>query len=181
MKQQYVDADELYTRQYGEGFNLKTWFSRMLQFWPWFLLSLAICLTLAYLYLRYTNPVYNAAASIIVKDEKKGADVTDNSLLKEIGLGGNTKLVENEIEILKSYDLMEAVVNNLQLFVSVKHVGRIRDVDAFGNDLPFKFYIQNPAAIQEQLRWKVTDTTNGVIFSDDKDKIYKVCAQSVMV
>jgi tyrosine-protein kinase Etk/Wzc len=170
MKQQYVDAGELLPRQYGEGFSLKTWFSRMLRLWPWFLLSLAICLTLAYLYLRYTNPVYNVAASIIVKDEKKGADGTDNSLLKEIGLGGNSKLVENEIEILKSYDLMEAVVNSLQLFVSVKNIGRIRDVEAYGNDIPFKFHVRNPAAIQDRLGWKVTDTTNGVIFFDDKEK-----------
>ena len=169
MKQQYADAEEL-TRQYGEGFSLKTWFSRMLQLWPWFLLSLAICLSLAYLYLRYSNPVYNAAASIIVKDEKKGAEVADNSLMKEIGLGGNNKLVENEIEILKSYDLMESVVNNLQLFVSVQHIGRIRDVNGFADDIPFKFNIQNPAAIQDRLRWTVTDTTNGVIFIDDKGK-----------
>jgi len=77
----------------------------------------------------YANPVYNAVASIIVKDEKKGAEVMDNSLMKEIGLGGNNKLVENEIEILKSYDLMEAVVNRLQLYVSVRHMGRIRDVE----------------------------------------------------
>src|SRR6478736_9274553 len=110
MKQQYIESEEL-IRQNGEGFSLKNWFSRMLQLWPWFPLSLAICFSLAFLYLRYTNPVYNAVASIIVKDEKKGAEVMDNSLMKEIGLGGNNKLVENEIEILKSYDLMEAVVN----------------------------------------------------------------------
>jgi tyrosine-protein kinase Etk/Wzc len=169
MKQQYVDSEELLTREYGERFSLKTWFSRMLQLWPWFLLSLAVCLSLTYLYLRYSNPVYNAVASIIVKDEKKGADATDNSLLKEIGLGGNNKLVENEIEILKSYDLMEAVVNNLQLFVSVYHLGRIRDVNVFADDIPFKFYIQNPGAVADPIGWKVTDTTNGVVFSGDKD------------
>ena len=169
MKQQYIESDEL-IRQNGEGFSLKNWFSRMLQLWPWFLLSLAICFSLAYLYLRYTNPVYNAVASIIVKDEKKGAEVMDNSLMKEIGLGGNNKLVENEIEILKSYDLMEAVVNNLQLYVSVHHLGRIRDVDVFADDIPFKFYIQNPEAIQDRISWRVTDTTNGVIFAASKDE-----------
>jgi tyrosine-protein kinase Etk/Wzc len=170
MKQQYPESDELLIRQNGDGFSLKNWFSRMSRFWPWFLLSLIICLSLAYVYLRYTNPVYNAVASIIVKDEKKGAELMDNSMMKEIGLGGNNKLVENEIEILKSYDLMEAVVSNLQLFVSVRHIGRIRDVDVFADDMPFRFYIENPDAIQEAKRWKVTDSTNGVILQTDESK-----------
>jgi hypothetical protein len=101
---------------------------------------------------------------------KKGAEVIDNSMMKEIGLGGNNKLVENEIEILKSYDLMKAAVNSLQLFTSVQHVGRIRDVDVFGNDTPFKFYIQNTDAIHDAVRWNVTDTVNGISFAADKGK-----------
>jgi capsular exopolysaccharide synthesis family protein len=167
MKQSYIESEELVSR---EGFSLKRWFSRMLQLWPWFIISIVICLSLAYLYLHYANPVYNAVASIIVKDEKKGADAMDNSMMKEIGLGGNNKLVENEIEVLKSYDLMEAVVNNLQLFTSVQHVGRIRDVDVFSDDIPFRFYIQNPADIQDARHWKVTDTLNGVNFRGEEDK-----------
>src|SRR5258705_3856803 len=142
MKQQFIGSEE--AARSGEGFSLKNWFFRMAHFWPWFAISLVIFLALSYLYLRYTNPVYNAVASIIVKDEKKGAELMDNSMMKEIGLGGNNKLVENEIEILKSYDLMEAVVNKLQLFTSIRHVGMIRDVDVFTGDIPFRFYVLNP-------------------------------------
>src|SRR5258706_888742 len=169
MKQQFKAPDELLAPQNEEGFSLKTWFSRMFSLWPWFLLSLVAFLTFTYLYLRYTNPVYNAEASIIVKDEKKGAELLDNSMMKEIGLGGNNKLVENEIEILKSYDLMEAVVSKLQLFVAVRHVGRIRDVDVFGNDMPFKLVIENPDELKEPMEWKITDTTAGIIFQGNKN------------
>jgi tyrosine-protein kinase Etk/Wzc len=164
MKHQYREPDELSDRQDAEGFSLKKWVSRMLVHWPWFVLSLVVCLSLAYLYLRYTNPVYNAVASIIVKDEKKGAELMDNSMMKEIGLGGNNKLVENEIEILKSYDLMEAVVSRLQLFTTVKHIGRIRDVDVFADDIPFKLVVTNPLLIQQAQQWKVKDTINGILF-----------------
>jgi tyrosine-protein kinase Etk/Wzc len=171
MKQHYIEPEELLIRQNEERFSMKKWFSRMLKLWPWFLLSLFACLSLAYLYLRYTNPVYNAVASIIVKDEKKGAELMDNSMMKEIGLGGNNKLVENEIEVLRSYDLMEAVVNNLQLFTSVHHIGRIRDVAVFGNDIPFRVFIENAGDIREASRWNVTDTINGVIFQENADKL----------
>lgn len=162
--------DDIFIRQSEEGFSLKKWFNRMTGLWPWFVVSLALCLTLTYLYLRYTNPVYNAVASIIVKDDKKGADLLDNSMMKEIGLSGNNKLVENEIEILKSYDLMQAVVNNLQLYTSIQHIGRIRNVDVFADDLPFNFIVENPEALQESRRWKVTDSSGGIVFQGDKDK-----------
>jgi len=170
MKQQYIDIEEIPAKENNEGFSFKNWSLRMLRNWPWFVLSLAVCLALSYLYLHYTNPVYHAVASIVVKDEKKGAEVMDNSMMKEIGLGGNSKLVENEIEVLKSYDLMESVVNKLQLFTTVKHIGRIRDVDVFADDLPFQFEIQDKEKIITPIQWQVNDSLGGVLFASDSDK-----------
>ena len=66
------EIDELQIWKEEENFNLKKWILRMLRAWPLFLLSFFICFSLAYLYLRYTNPVYKAVASLVVKDEKKG-------------------------------------------------------------------------------------------------------------
>ena len=170
MKQQYIDIEEIPVRDNNEGFSLKHWSRRMLRNWPWFVLSLAICLALSYLYLKYANPVYHAVASIVVKDEKKSAEVMDNSMMKEIGLGGNSKLVENEIEVLKSYDLMESVVNRLQLFTTVKHIGRIRDVDVFADDLPFQFEVQDKDKIINPVQWQVNDTLGGVLFKSTAEK-----------
>jgi hypothetical protein len=170
MKQHYIDIEEIPAKEVNDGFSFKNWSLRMLRNWPWFVLSLAVCLALSYLYLRYANPVYHAVASIVVKDEKKGAEVMDNSMMKEIGLGGNSKLVENEIEVLKSYDLMESVVNKLQLFTTVKHIGRIRDVDVFADDLPFQFEIQDREKIKNPIQWVVNDTLGGVLFAGTSDK-----------
>ncbi len=170
MKQHYIDIEEIPAKEVNDGFSFKNWSLRMLRNWPWFVLSLAVCLALSYLYLRYANPVYHAVASIVVKDEKKGAEVMDNSMMKEIGLGGNSKLVENEIEVLKSYDLMESVVNKLQLFTTVKHLGRIRDVDVFADDLPFQFEVQDREKIKNPIQWAVNDTLGGVLFASASDK-----------
>jgi tyrosine-protein kinase Etk/Wzc len=170
MKQHYIDIEEIPVKENNEGFSFKNWSRRMLRNWPWFVLSLAICLSLSYLYLRYANPVYHSVASIVVKDEKKGAEIMDNSMMKEIGLGGNSKLVENEIEVLKSYDLMEAVVNRLQLFTSIKHIGRIRDVEVFGDDLPFQFEVQDRQKIKNPIQWQVNDTAGGVILTSASEK-----------
>ena len=143
---------------------------RMLLSWPWFLFSLLVCLSAGYLYLLYTDPAYRAVASLMVQDEKKGGDLMNNPALKEIGLGGNAKLVENEIEILKSYDLMEDVVDSLRLFISVKKAGRIKDLPAFGDEIPFSIEIINPEAIGETRNWTFTESVNTLRFQSKSDR-----------
>jgi tyrosine-protein kinase Etk/Wzc len=170
MKQPNTDKDELIAGEEQSRINLKKRLLRMIRLWPWFVLSLVICLLSAFLYLRYATPVYQAVASLMVKDERKGEDLMINSALKEIGLGGNAKLVENEIEVLRSYDLMEAVVDSLQLFVSVKNVAPVKDVFVFGDEIPFTIKVINPGAIKKSQTWMITDTTNGLLFQRENDK-----------
>lgn len=170
MTQQYTDRDELIAGEAEGNINLKRRLFRMIRLWPWFVLSLVACLSLAFLYLRYATPIYQGVASLMVKDEKKGEDLMINSALKEIGLGGNAKLVENEIEVLKSYDLMQAVVDTLQLFVSVKNVARIKDFSVFGDEIPFTIEIINPGDIKQTRHWKITDTVNAVLFQSENAK-----------
>ncbi len=182
MKQQYIETDELITQEEGESFKLKKWLFQILRMWPWFLLSLLTCLSLAYLYLSKVHPVYRAVASIMVRDEKKGADLMNNSALKELGLASNAKLVENEIEILKSYDLMGILVDSLNLFVNVKLVDKQRDVAVFDDEIPFEIRIINPEAVKSIKHWTLTDSATTIFFQGEHDnhrlllehnKIYK--------
>ena len=169
------EMDELRIWKEEENFNLKKWVLRMLRAWPLFLLSFLICFSLAYLYLRYTNPVYKAVASLVVKDEKKGEDLMYSSALSEIGLGGTVnKLVENEIEKLKSYDLMEDVVDTLRLFVSVKLAGRVKDAVVFGDEIPFNIEIINPEAINKIIHWKITYKGTEVFFHGENKEPFLI-------
>jgi len=136
----------------NQDFDVKRWLFRTLRFWYWFVLSVVACLFAAWLYLHYTNPVYQAVASVMIKDEKKGADISDNTILKDLGINGS-KLVENEIEILKSYDLMESVVRKQQLFVQFWAEGRLRDVPLFGKDLPFLLEVLNADSLIASCTW----------------------------
>lgn len=158
MRDQDIYSEDLLKE---EQFDIKKWIFRILRSWYWFAGSLFICLLAAWMYLHYTNPVYQAIASVMIKDEKKAGDIADNSVLKELGIGSN-KLVENEIEILRSYDLMEEVVKKQQLFIFFWVEGRLRDVPVFGSDIPFRLEILNSDSITGPVTW---------FFSCDKDKI----------
>jgi len=99
--------------------SLRTTLLRYLRHWYWFVLAAVLMLLAAFLYLRYAQPVYLSQSRLLVKDEKKGLD--SESILKDLEIFAPKKVIENETEILRSYTLMEQVVNQLGLDVQYVH------------------------------------------------------------
>ncbi|MGM8362803.1 GumC family protein [Flavobacterium sp. ARAG 55.4] len=126
-----------------EDINLREQLDKYLIHWKWFVFSVLICLLLAFLYLRYTTPSYEASTSILVKDEKKGGMLSELSAFADLGLGGSMKSnVDNEIEILKSRTLVESTIKKLNLNVSLFVKGNVVDRDIYAES-PIKAYFVN--------------------------------------
>lgn len=121
--------------------NLRAIVMRYLRNWPWFLGSLIVALAAAYVYLLYQPPVYKVQASLLIKDEKKG--IAEQSLMKELDLFSSGKVVENEMEILKSYTLMDRVVSNLGLDVRYYHPTSTFNKEIY-NDSPIRLLVEHP-------------------------------------
>lgn len=90
-------------------------------YWPIFIILSFIVLGMAYIYVYRSLPKYQATASLIIKDEKKGND--DSRIMESLNLIGSKKIIENEIEVLKSRPVIEAVIKKLHLYANfyVKH------------------------------------------------------------
>ena len=107
--------------QSEEQINIQEILFRYLIHWPWFVVSVIVCVALAWGYLRLTTPVYNISATVLIKDEKKGGGANMSSELEKMGLNGfvsSSSNIENEIEVLKSRTLAREVVSSLGLFVT---------------------------------------------------------------
>ena len=106
-----------------EQVNIQEFFFRYLIHWPWFVVSVVICIACAWGYLRLATPVYNISATVLIKDDKKGSGAGMSSELERMGLDGfvsSSNNVDNEIEVLRSKSLAREVVNHLGLFVTYK-------------------------------------------------------------
>ncbi|HEX9511603.1 MAG TPA: polysaccharide biosynthesis tyrosine autokinase [Puia sp.] len=117
---------------------------RYLPYWPLFLILFVFCVSGAWLYLRYATPIYETSATILVKDEKKGVD--DANLMEQLDLFGSKKLVENEIEVIKSRTLMHEVVVNLSLYAPVTYKGSIKSRSAYLYS-PVVVQVRNPDSL----------------------------------
>lgn len=98
--------------------NLKELVWKYLIRWPWFLAGVIIALVSCNYYLKYTSPQYEAAATLLIKDDSKGKRLDEISAFQDLGIAGTKNSLENEIEILKSRSLMKRVVEDLKLNIS---------------------------------------------------------------
>ncbi|GAB3041943.1 GumC family protein [Spirosoma pulveris] len=133
--------------------NIRATLTRYLQNWPWFVLSISLMLGAAYIYLQYQPPVFKVRASLLIKDEKKGME--GESMLKELDLFTNSKVVENEIEILKSYTIMDRVVKNLGLNVRYYRPTSTINREIY-KESPIRILIEEPPVIQPEDPLEIT-------------------------
>src|SRR6266487_6032361 len=84
---------------------------RFFPYWPLFIGLIIVCIFGSFVYLRYTTPVYEITATILIKDEKKGFD--DSKIMESLNIFSPNNIVENEMEVLQSRGLMNEVVNQL--------------------------------------------------------------------
>lgn len=98
--------------------------------WKWFVLSLIICIGLAAVYLRYTTPIYQASAKLLIKDNNQDGGGRSANMLNSATLGmiSNSNGFDNELEILTSHSLAQQAVRDLKLYVNYYHVGKVKDV-----------------------------------------------------
>lgn len=102
-----------------------------LSYWKWIVVSVLVCLLTVFLYLRYTPPIYNIYSTILLKDDGRGGNMDELSALQSWGIMQSMNNVENEIEILYSWNLAKAVVNELSLHTFYAYEGRVSDADLY--------------------------------------------------
>ncbi|HUR12595.1 MAG TPA: polysaccharide biosynthesis tyrosine autokinase [Flavitalea sp.] len=121
--------NNLPSKQKAESNVIDNILFRYLPYWPLFVTLLIFGGACAWLYLNYATPLYQATATLMVNDEKKGVD--DSKLLEALNIYTSKKIVENEIEVLRSRAIMNEVVNELNLYAPVMEDGDLKSVSAY--------------------------------------------------
>jgi tyrosine-protein kinase Etk/Wzc len=138
------------------------WLIKYKPYWPLFLVLSLMVFGIAYVYVHYALPKYQATASLIIKDEKKGND--DSRIMESLNLIGSKKIIENEIEVLKSRPVIEAVVKKLHLYAEVYIKGGLKTIYLFENS-PLQieaFDVEQVKSSNGLLEVKIIENSNSV-------------------
>ena len=150
---EYIDNEKL-EEEGSSGFDFRKIWSLVVLNWYWFIISTLVCVALAYVYLRYQHPVYQASMKILIKDDNnKGGRYNNNSLtLDQLGVLSNSNGFDNELEILTSATIATRAVSALKLYVTYTMEGRVTDADLYKNS---PILVDLEEARQDQLKQPV--------------------------
>ena len=114
--------------------------ARIVRKWYWCVLSLCVCLPLAYLYAARQPQVYGKATTILIKDDYPKESVAATVLASTNGIVNTAATnLDNEIFLLSSHSLLETVVRKLKLDVTYWKKDKFRKVE---------IYLDSPIAVQ---------------------------------
>jgi capsular exopolysaccharide synthesis family protein len=158
--------------QQEEEINLREEFEKYSRYWPWFVGSVLLCAVTAFLYLRYTTPVYQSTATIIIKEDKEGGSIPGLEAFEGMGLlaGMGGSGIENEMGILRSKQLITDVAKELQLNIRYFFEGDVRTIEVYANK-PIEVQIlkQDDQKLIQPLTFRFTEKegANFLLTGDD--------------
>jgi tyrosine-protein kinase Etk/Wzc len=154
MKSEKLIYLPLPTAKQSEEKSVRGVFSRYLFHWPIFLVVLAITLCAAYFYNKTQKTVYGTIAKIAIKDERSAGASEKDEALAQLNMTSKPKLVESEIEIIRSRPLISKLVKDLDLGITYEATKNFKKVDLFGES-PIEFKLLNPAKFFRSTQYKV--------------------------
>jgi capsular exopolysaccharide synthesis family protein len=145
----------------SKEFTIREFLQKYFYLFPWVLVSAGISLSIAYTRLRYINPIFSASGKVLIKTDKPGGSIAGDKLGDVITTSVNTKLMDDQIELIKSTALARLVARNAELQQTYYYKGNVR------NRL-----IHNPASPVKLHIFSLNDSSAGFSFEvnviDDK-------------
>ena len=105
--------------------------------WYWFAISIAVALCIAIIYILATPPVYTRTASLLIKEEGSGGQMSDAGVLGDFDIFKTNTNVNNEIQSLQSPSVMADVVRRLHLDIDYRTDGRFYRQVLYGSSCPY--------------------------------------------
>lgn len=114
--------------------DYKELFYKLYRHKKWFIISLIIFMSAAFIYNKITTTLYKNQTTLLLQEEEKNNFLTSDNIMQGFGLFSGNQNIENEIGILQSFTLINDAIIQLNLETSI-----FKEEYIFGNFLDLKF------------------------------------------
>jgi capsular exopolysaccharide synthesis family protein len=167
-----MENNNMSNEDFGQDFDLKAEINKYIIHWKWFVLSVFIVFFIIFLKLRYTQPVYSASTKILMKDNKKGGRLSEAAAFSDLGINNGSRNVDDEIEIMKSRTLSEAVVKKLNFNISIISHGKVLDIELFDEaPIAIHFINQSPDFYEKSMLFDFVENVSGTFSLSSADNL----------
>jgi capsular exopolysaccharide synthesis family protein len=152
------------------GLSVKELIFKYIRFLPFFIISLALSLLAAYLYLRYNTPTFRSTGALVVKEDNSSTPGgAGNDRFQQMFVMDNSINVKNEIEIIKSRQLIKRIVEDLNLNYTYYVKGKIKESNIY-TACPFRVETKEIADSNSRFIIKVEVINNVSFRINDENK-----------
>ncbi|WP_432709921.1 GumC family protein [Pedobacter sp.] len=145
------------------------------KYWYLFLLALMISLGCAWLYLQITVSKYKVTSTLLVQDDSKGDGLLKGTAFSDLNMFRTSKSVDDEMEVMRSRDLIYKVLKDLKMNVNYFHNLPLKKKELYGKSLPMEVVVKELSDEAYKLKLTLTSINdNQFIFGEKgKETIYK--------
>jgi capsular exopolysaccharide synthesis family protein len=144
-------------RSSGVQFDVRRFFAVTVSNWYWILLSILIALSIAFFYIQITRPIYAIKSALVVnEDENSNSDILDKlNLVKKTPVN-----FFNEMNAVRSEDLVTQTVDTLNLNIHYFIKGKLHDNELYSN-CPIRVVFDTTGYRGDRVEFSVRYTSDG--------------------
>ncbi len=136
-----MSQKETFQGHQTEYLNVREVLSKYLKRWYLFVLSILVCVALAYVYLYMATPQYRISSTLLLKNDDNEGNSFASSAPGELNLFATKNKIDNEIEVLSANSLMQRVFKELALNATFYVKGQFKLLEIYGAEVPVRLSI----------------------------------------
>ncbi|MBG6234396.1 capsular exopolysaccharide synthesis family protein [Pedobacter sp. CAN_A7] len=143
--------------------------------WHYFILALIVGLGSAWLYLQITVVKYRVTSTLLVQDDSKGDGLLKGTAFSDLNMFRTSKSVDDEMEVMRSRDLIYKVLKDLKMNVKYFHDLPLKEKELYGKSLPMEVLVNavTDQAYKLKLTLKARNDNQFVLGEKGKETIYR--------
>lgn len=154
---QYREDNIDTSKSEAQKLGMQDYIRMILPNWYWYLLSVAVSICLATLYMASSSPEYMRKATIMINDEQKpiGSDLM--AIGNIVGGVSSRNPIDNEIQLIKSRSVMEEVIKRHNLTTSYTTNEGLQTTDLYNCAPMLVTFIGKSDAISGSFKYRKID------------------------
>ncbi len=147
---------------YNDPLNLREIIIKYLRKWYWFVISFFFCFLAGFLYLKMTVPTFQVQTTILLRQDKSNMGFSEMAILESMGMGGTSKEVEDEIQVLKSKTIMKNVIQSLGVETEYYKKSGLKYIDTYP-EIPLQLMVSQNFndTLKNPIEMKLTPFSSG--------------------
>ena len=108
--------------------------SKVVKYWYVFVIAILVSLALANLYLKNATRLYKVTSTLLIQNDFKGDGLLKGTAFSDLDMFRGARTVDNEMEVLRSRDLIHKTLKELSLETNYSIPGILNNKQLYGEE-----------------------------------------------